>query len=225
MISIFLAALLLTPQAVAPSFNCRLAESQAEHAICADPELARLDRRMADAYREARARLSPQARDALVRDQRWFVGARDEWFENRQRWEGFPTLSQRMTERTVFLEALGRGGQGWIGQWRNAAGVVDIVEWKGKLVVSLNAANPTNARWLCDTGFSGVPRGNSLSGAVRDEEGRHLTARLSGDVITIEEQLADGLSSSPGYCGANGFVTGGYFRVGDTGNQGALTAP
>lgn len=213
MIAILLAALALSPQAVQPSFNCRLAESQAEHAICADAELARLDRRMAGAYRDARARLSPQARDALVRDQRWFVGARDDWFENRVRWDGFPTLDQRMTERTVFLNAIGRGGRGWVGQWRNVAGVVDIVEWNGELVVSLNSANPTNARWLCEAAFSGTPVDDRLSGPVRDEEDRRLTVRLSGDMIVIDEQAEEGAYSSPGYCGANGFVTGTYFRA------------
>ena len=62
--------------AAGPSFDCASARSEVEHAICADPALAELDREEARLYRLARA--VPQARVEQLRDrQRAFLAARD----------------------------------------------------------------------------------------------------------------------------------------------------
>ncbi|HXQ47534.1 MAG TPA: lysozyme inhibitor LprI family protein [Caulobacteraceae bacterium] len=56
----------------APSFDCTKAQSDTAKAICADPELASLDREMAEAYR-ARLVLDPTTQ---ARQKAW-IGARD----------------------------------------------------------------------------------------------------------------------------------------------------
>lgn len=72
-------------RAPAPSFNCRKARSRVEKAICSDVALARLDRKLSEAYRDALARefddqgndIKPEARDAIVQSQRKWLKERD----------------------------------------------------------------------------------------------------------------------------------------------------
>lgn len=54
----------------APSFDCAKAATPQEKAICADPNLARLDANLATAYAKARARLSDTGRREVQEDQR-----------------------------------------------------------------------------------------------------------------------------------------------------------
>ncbi len=60
-----------------PSFDCRRATGPLERAICADADLATLDRSLADALKARLAALpAGRARDALAADQRRWMGAR-----------------------------------------------------------------------------------------------------------------------------------------------------
>ncbi|MFN4297553.1 MAG: lysozyme inhibitor LprI family protein [Brevundimonas sp.] len=198
-----------------PSFNCDRAETGAERAICADADLSRQDRELATLYRDVRARLSPEARAALRQDQRWFLGARDQWFENRDRWDGFPTLAERMEQRSDFLASIDAGARGWTGRWRNAAGALTVTEEGGRLTLAFNTAHPANARWLCDVSLTGDPVNGVIEGPADMDGNYRLSARLLGDVIRVDETLVEGRSGPPGYCGANGFVSGSFFRVRD----------
>lgn len=58
-----------------PSFNCRNAGTPTEYLICDNPELARLDRRMADLYYDLRARTPRSSR--LKREQADWLAERD----------------------------------------------------------------------------------------------------------------------------------------------------
>ena len=70
---ITLAALLaVTQPAMAQSFNCRHADTRTEEAICDNPQLRALDRRMSWAY--ARALRSG---DTSTREQRRWLASRD----------------------------------------------------------------------------------------------------------------------------------------------------
>ncbi|MFN3817093.1 lysozyme inhibitor LprI family protein [Brevundimonas sp.] len=198
-----------------PSFNCDRAETGTERAICADADLSRQDLELATLYRDVRDRLSPEARDALRQDQRWFLGARDQWFENRDRWAGFPTLAERMEERSEFLESIDAEARGWTGRWRNAAGALNITEHEGRLTLAFNTAHPANARWLCDVSLTGEPVEGVIEGPADTDESYRLSARLLGDVIQVEETPVEGHGGPPEYCGANGFVGGSFFRVRD----------
>lgn len=61
----------------AQSFNCRLAKTPDELVICSDSSLSSLDERMAQAYSDARNRVSPHARSQLNDEQRnWLLNRR-----------------------------------------------------------------------------------------------------------------------------------------------------
>jgi uncharacterized protein YecT (DUF1311 family) len=71
------ASLLLTAGAAAqPMPECRQAKTEADKAICGNPELAAADKRMAEAYAAFRAQLPPEQQKALLADQRRWITRR-----------------------------------------------------------------------------------------------------------------------------------------------------
>lgn len=199
-----------------PSFDCARAETPVEQAICANPEWSRLDRRMAERYVAVRRTLTGPAREALMQDQRWFLGAQAAWFDNQDRWGGFPDVPDRLTERTEFLTSIRPGAPtSLVGRWRNVAGVVEITEpAPGRLSVTIDAASPDNARWLCEgVEFEGPLRGRTVEGVAPGDPPYRLRAILRDGYLEIEEGPVGEPAYSPPYCGANGGVSGPYFRM------------
>lgn len=89
-----------------PSFNCATARRQVEKAICADPELARLDRNMNDTFLKAIASAEGESHRAalnLTRQQREFVEKRNASYGRR----GYD-LRQSMAERLDQLSAIAK---------------------------------------------------------------------------------------------------------------------
>lgn len=69
-IHILLLALAFSLFAVAQSFDCKLAKSPREHAVCSDEKLAALDSAVSAAYKSLRAQLSPESAALVQSDQR-----------------------------------------------------------------------------------------------------------------------------------------------------------
>lgn len=209
----FALSLTAAPQVSQPSFNCARASTPAEHAICADPRLGRLDRGLADRYVEVRRSMTPAMREALTRDQRWFLGARDEWQENSTRggFRDFPDMAARMDDRIAFLDRLQtRPATQLQGRWRNAAGQVQIRTLeKGQVSVEISAAHPVNARWLCEV--SGRARVGDRTITINADDGWRVRLSLDRGVLKVEELAPGGQGGSRPYCGANGYVEGSYF--------------
>lgn len=201
------------PQTSAPSFNCARATTLSEHAICADPALGRLDRRMADRYVAVRRALPAPAREALTRDQRWFIGAREEWQENSTRggFRDFPDLADRMSDRAEFLDSLQtRPAANLHGEWRNAAGMIVIrPTGKGQVFVDINAANPVNARWLCQVSGTAQPSGGAVT--IAADDGWRIRLSLENGYLRVEETPPAGGRGGAPYCGANGHLGTAYF--------------
>ncbi|MEC9367616.1 MAG: MliC family protein [Pseudomonadota bacterium] len=65
------------PQATGPSFDCSGRLNPTEQRICANPELADLDRKMANTYSWLQTQLSPAKRTALAADQRQWLSRRN----------------------------------------------------------------------------------------------------------------------------------------------------
>ena len=198
-----------------PSFDCTRAFEPVENAICTDRELASLDQRMADRYAQVRRALWPEARSALQQDQRWFLGARDEWFENRDRWADFPDLAARYQGRIEALDAIDTVRRNDpVGVWRTVAGFVEIRRTgSGRLQVSMNAANPTNARWLCDLEFAAREDGATIVTSADLDENVRISLRVRQGVLEVEESRTGTGFGGPAYCGANGSLSGLYLRT------------
>lgn len=61
-----------------PSFPCRQAGSSAERLVCQSPQLAKLDRQLASAYRSALAKTGQPQQATLKAEQRGWVKGRDD---------------------------------------------------------------------------------------------------------------------------------------------------
>lgn len=105
-----LAAAALAPrQASAQSFDCRAAHYPDEIAICRDSDLARLDQRLATAYRRDIGALPPERRDEFQRHEIYFLNARHRCGTDRQ------CIAQSYGNRIHELEnlmALGKAEEG-----------------------------------------------------------------------------------------------------------------
>lgn len=69
-IHILLLTVAFAPFAAAQSFDCKLAQSPREHAVCSDKKLAALDSAVSAAYKSLRVRLSPESAALVQSDQR-----------------------------------------------------------------------------------------------------------------------------------------------------------
>lgn len=64
-------------QSAGPSFDCNTARPGAEQAICVYPDLAQLDRTMAELYEQVRAARTGAAREALIAEQKLWLDGRN----------------------------------------------------------------------------------------------------------------------------------------------------
>jgi uncharacterized protein len=198
----------------APSFDCGKATARIERAICKNARLAKLDAAIARAYAQAQERLGSTGAIALRDDQRIFVAARDAA-------QGLPSedLGDRMQARLTFLQELVSApahGDGFDGLWQNAYGIITIrAGAEGRHSVQAETADPLSARWVCDTGGEASVQGGALTftdGDIPEENTATIRIRRSGPILAVREDVKGG--AVRGYCGANGFLEGSFFRTG-----------
>src|SRR5690606_17095458 len=99
-----------------------------------------------------------------------------------------------------------------VGDWRNVAGQVEVRDTgKGTLSVEINAANPVNARWLCDV--RGVGRMVNSAVTIDGGEGWRIRVSLHQGYLKVEELAPSGKGGMRPYCGASGHLGEAYFRT------------
>ena len=205
----------LTAQA-APSFDCAKARSAVEKAICADPALATADANIARLYGDARKTFDDATAKALTADQRYFVGVRDEAYARPFNKEtGAEELAEQMRWRDAFFRALDRAPRkDQAGIWGNLPGLVAIKQdADGTWQHEASAAQPHNARWLCQTKGPLRAEGDTLVFKDPENEGWVLTFKRVGAALVVEETNSGPDSYGPPYCGHNGRLAGTYFPV------------
>ncbi|WP_198378122.1 lysozyme inhibitor LprI family protein, partial [Neoroseomonas rubea] len=92
-----------------PSFNCAQARAWDEQAICAQADLAELDRRIAAAWRSVTERATPEDRQRLQGEQRAWLAERRACQGPNAR-EAQSCVRRLMRARARDLEALAQGG-------------------------------------------------------------------------------------------------------------------
>jgi uncharacterized protein len=88
---------------IAPSFDCAHARGEIEQLVCADPELARLDRQLAERF--AQVKDLPQAKSVVAEQRGWIEGRDSCWKADDK------TACVRDAYRTRLVELAINGGQ------------------------------------------------------------------------------------------------------------------
>jgi uncharacterized protein len=173
-----LVCLAAMPLSAQPSFDCARAQAWDERAICADPALAALDRRIATAWGARDAGMPEAQLQAMLAEQRAFL--RDRRACNTGQEKAEACLARRMTARAQALEAANRG----------AAAPAPVPQAAPQAAPA--ATGPTRQRACGNPGAD--PVGQALCGdrALRAQEADLVarTNRLAAQAATREALLA-----------------------------------
>lgn len=102
----FLLALLLAPQTRAASFDCKLAKSPTEKAICRDPGLSLMDEKLDVAFKAAREQWGGTAREYVLNDQRaWLRDVNSEYEGQMDVVAAMKLLKERYRKRNRHLSS------------------------------------------------------------------------------------------------------------------------
>ena len=105
---VVLPALLLftTPQIQAASFDCKLAKSPTEKAICNDPALSLMDEKLNTAFKTAREQWGGAAREYVLNDQRaWLLDVNSEYQGHMNKSAAMKQLKERYRKRNRHLSS------------------------------------------------------------------------------------------------------------------------
>jgi uncharacterized protein YecT (DUF1311 family) len=192
--------------AQAQSFDCAKAKTDIERAVCADPALAALDRRMVEAHAAAERRLAsdPKAVKILREEQADFVEERDYSREVLGR-----KVDGMLKDRAAELDAIVEARPGFEGRWLTSDGEVIIVrrpDGRYRVVVEVD---PGISR--CEFNGVGTLRGgrmrvvwNIAEDREDGAEGWTLELRREGALLTMAERRNRSEVERPPYCGARG---------------------
>jgi tetratricopeptide (TPR) repeat protein len=192
---------------VTASFDCPSAQKAIEQLICHDPDLAKLDREVAQMYGDVLARLDPASADALRDDQRAFQLARN----NSPRLPDYD-LGQTLQARAEMLRAIEAAPRSFFGEWLSQNGR-GIIRNKHGILVTFTVEPD------CEFDGDGRESGKALL-VFRGEKGHEaanwsLRVSRKGIAIVVREvRPRYSISAKPlAYCGNGGSVSGTYFPV------------
>lgn len=205
-----------TAENTSPSFDCGMAEEEAEKQICRSKTLSALDRQISEAYKAALQRLAsdPAAISELRANQRHFVELRD-----RTLGRAPDAAEDLMATHRNFLRGIAlRDGEEFLGAWEMVAGAVIIRKRaQGEFGVDAETMrDPISGSGTCRWVGTFEKRGATL---VSTEGDRAWTPELTlrGRLLVIqvaEPRTRDPLTTpGPEYCGANGSLAGTFLPV------------
>ncbi|MFJ1302809.1 lysozyme inhibitor LprI family protein [Pseudomonadota bacterium AL_CKDN230030165-1A_HGKHYDSX7] len=205
--------------AAAPSFDCAKASTPVEKSLCGNSVLGNQDAAIAQQYKAVREQLDADAAKALAADQRYFLGVRDNAYdEPYTQSTPFEAITTLMRSRLAFLKSINpKPAAGFVGKWRNVEGEIEITQTPdGKLHVAANSARPYSGRWVCDLSGTAEVYGDTLRITYQDGEPWVLTLTRRGAVIVAQEVPPAGKKDEgfgPPFCGMNGSLRGDWFAV------------
>jgi len=188
-------------------FDCTLAKSTMETAICASPDIAAADRAMMLAYN---ALLSldnvPAFTAALRTDQRSFLQIRQQaWYAATNRQMAIERLLEETELRAEWLNQINPAPRtGLVGTWGNAWGLITI---DSSFQVTAEVVDQVAGTWRC--GFDGglVAENNSQATGYTLTEA--INIRRDGPLLQVVNDFCD--ETGPVISGS---MKGLYFKIG-----------
>ena len=171
------------PVLAAPSFDCKLAHSPVERLICADDDLAAMDRDQVMRYDSLRRAASPTGAARLLTRQRAWLASREDCMKGSDRDEQVACLTRVYQDLGTAVEAKFRQSGGLMLEYR------DSVRCIHRLRVTESESHP----WLTGTPEMAVRLGK-LCG---DGAGVWLRMRQAHDLWQAERDLAETIKKIP----------------------------
>ena len=200
-----------------PSFNCTKTLPAAESLICQDAKLSRLDRDLAQSYKNVNQRLDAEGKAALLEEQRTFLYARDRLAEEikSSNQASKSSLGQLMRQHLSSLQHIKPRQQASdiMGSWFVTSGGVDINKRDANtLSLHLNRVEPTRGNWVCD--FQGTAQATDAQAKhlvfhSNDDPQQQLLIERVGSILRVSTPQGNGTD----YCGLNGTVNGDYLPL------------
>lgn len=177
------------------SFDCSLAATPTENAICTHDDLSQLDRQMASAFRDARGAASQNQSDRILTEQRAWLGRRDACGSDRD------CLSRVMRDRIDAL-TLPETTQssGLTGLYCNDAAVMGLQEQGANLRFDFLFFS---GGFSCGTGILTAQR--SGAGWTSMSDGCRLNLTHEGGAMVVRTDTVAACQEN--YCGARAAIT------------------
>ena len=200
-----------------PSFSCTKNLTAAESLICQDAKLSRLDRDLAQSYKNVNQRLDAEGKAALQEEQRTFLYARDRLAEEikSSNQASKPSLDRLMRQHLSSLQHIKPRQQASdiMGSWFVTSGGVDINKRDANtLSLHLNRVEPARGNWVCD--FQGTAQATDAQAKhlvfhSNDDPQQQLLIERVGSILRVSPPQGNGTN----YCGLNGTVNGDYLPL------------
>jgi len=204
----------LAARTVSPSFKCAIAENSDEEEICADPELAARDAKLARVYAENLRRLEPRLAAQLRADQRGWTKDNPTAYDSSLHPAAAKDTSSlhhtdlareelrlRLDERLAMLANLDEKRQGVVGFWEAYNAALTIAPAKDKTDGTMTA---TGYKWetgVYKTRCDFVSDGRIEGGLFKAKEAfPTLTRDGAMLIISAEDRDDKPQSDEPEYC-------------------------
>jgi len=190
-----------------PSFDCAMASTPTEHAICASAELSQLDSQLAAACGAARAAASPAGRQQIRAAQIDWIGQRDACGSNAA------CLADRMQQRLSKLQSGGGGpiqvgSVGLTGLYCARGGADSLAVRDRGGTADFEVLSIQGGGHSCGVEVLGAQR--TAAGYVGSMEGCQLTLLPQGGEVVL---LAAPFEACKKFCGARAALTEIYFPI------------
>lgn len=118
-------------------------------------------------------------------------------------------LAERLATRLVMLDSINPAPAGFDGQWVSATGNVTLEMAGDGFAIVANTVEPNHLAWTCE--FDGI--GHRVGPVITAEAAGidHLELQREGAALRVVHTVAEGKVAWS--CGANGSLSGVYFRV------------
>ena len=193
-----------SPAAAAPSFDCAKATTTVEKTICANPDVARLDSRLAAAWKLIGTGLADEAKPSLRSSEQAWLGQRN-------------ACTDATCLRTHYQARLAELGAApdidpYPGRFR-MADIGELVIFRvgaDDYRIVITTSDPKSGAWTCEFAGRGQRHGESL-----DATDGSVVVQLRVTPQGTMQIPANGgnLDADSALCGLNGFVSGDYARI------------
>lgn len=191
-----------------PSFDCRKAATKTEKSICANENLANIDKNLAKIWKSFLYEFDEITyKDQLKKEQSL-------WIKLRNKCNDDVKCIEKTYQQRIDLLSGKQSQRQFAGQFEvakeGAGGITIYPVEDGSYLVRIQTVEPVNARWVCDITGKAAAKGSLLTITV---DNKSFPAFLKGPGLLEIPAIKEVYSVESDYCGWNGNIAYDYLRV------------